>query len=1640
MNFDRREQEMQKQRNIKRRTPRRARPYRSLEALERRELLAVDVGASPYHNSANPRDVNHDNRVTPFDALLVINDLSRHGMRSLSDPMASPLAATGTAGSTSALDVNGDGRISPADALKVINLLAVDKLVQVTTIPTDLGGNPITSISAGSDFLLQTTVTDVRVPTSSFPGVFAAYMNVNYDSALASISPSATFNFDPFFSVARTFDISSPGLISGAGASAASFTAPGNAPQKMWTVLVHASAGGVVTFTPSFDSAPGHETLLYGNDDAIAADAIDYVGASLQITETPTLSVANASVVEGNSGTTNMVFTVSLSNVFNQDVTVQFATATPGAGNVATAGVDYQSTSGTLTFAANETTKLVTVTVQGDTTVEPDEIFNLALSNPTNSILGTNSTATGTITNDDFVSSFTIGDVTVTNVTSGTIDAVFTVTLSPAPAVITTVQFATSNGTATAGSDYTATSGTLTFNPGVASQTITVSVIGNAAPAVTENFLVTLTNPTGSAVLSDGQAVGTIQPAVILPNLSINNVSLAEGNSGTTPFVFTATLSSPAPSQLLVGFSTANGSATTAGNDYVGTSGTLTFAPGQTTALITVAVNGDTTTESNETFVVNLSAISGPVGTVQTPATATILNDDGTPTFTINDVTIVGGASGLSNAVFTVNLSLPVSQLVTVSYATQDNTAVANEDYLAQSGILTFAPGGPQQQTITVPVVGSAVPVPDETFFVNLSSVSEGAAIGDSQAVGTIIRQGISISNPTVLEGNSGNTAAVFTVSLSQAQDHQVTVAYATANGTATTVNNDYQSTSGVLTFVAGETAKFITVPIVGDTTVEPNENFFVNLSNSTGLAIFSGQGTGTIINDDGQKALIQLVLADSSGTELPPNSTLEVNENFLLQVYVQDIQANPTGIAAAYLDILYTSTLVSVNGPIIFSPNFPNIQSGNTGTPGLIDEAGAFGDLAPPAQPGNRQLLFSVPLRAIDVGLANFLADPADAAEHQVLEYTNDEPIPPAAINFVNASVNVGTNVVSVNNVTKAEGNSGTTDFVFTVTRFLATAETATVVYSTANGSATSGSDYIAQSGTLTFNIGDTTKLITISVVGDSTDENDETFFVNLSNPVGVAASQSPGTGTITNDDSPVSVSIGAASASEGGTLSFPVTLSAVSGKTVTVAYTTASALSGNLATAGLDYAATSGTVTFAPGQTSATITVQALEDLLVESSEVFRVVLSSPSNATLGAASGTGTILDVPPAIITGMVFADLNNNGVKDGNEAGIEGATVTATRVGTGVIQSAVTDANGVYTLLGLQPGTYTLKELQPGFFNDGRDFRLGIESPTNDQYDNIVLAPSGVASGYNFGEKGLRSEFVNIFLNNRAFFASSIVTNHWGPTTSTSNLDLRRGDAWIAIDGGWQGLRALQAMFNPANGTATMTLYNSAVQPIAVSLPNGQGAVISYSGNLGTSYFLKISGNNPNVSLQSIDTVTVSNVSQFEGTGGTTSFVFTASLSTPQSQQVTVNYGTADGTASAAAGDYLVANGIITFAPGQTQKTVTITVSGDAGNETDETFSLILSNPTNIAIGTPAAVGTILNDDGITINGSSLFASGGGSSGGSAAPAAAPAVAPAATPAVQTSSQPADAPLAATPTATDSALEEDEDWVTTALLA
>ncbi len=223
-----------------------------------------------------------------------------------------------------------------------------------------------------------------------------------------------------------------------------------------------------------------------------------------------------------------------------------------------------------------------------------------------------------------------IASASVAEGNSGSSIAAFTVTLSKASTRSVTVGYGTGNGTATAGSDYTATSGTLTFAPGVTSTKVNVAVIGDTAVEANETFTVTLSAPSG-VTLGNATATGTItndDTAVVVtpPAVSIANATVAEGNSGSTTLAFNVSLSKASDKTVTVGYSTTNGSAT-AGQDYTAKSGTLTFAPGTTAQQVSVAVTGDTTVEPNETLSVTLAGPSNAtLGTAT--ATGTITNDD----------------------------------------------------------------------------------------------------------------------------------------------------------------------------------------------------------------------------------------------------------------------------------------------------------------------------------------------------------------------------------------------------------------------------------------------------------------------------------------------------------------------------------------------------------------------------------------------------------------------------------------------------------------------------------------------------------------------------------------------------------------------------------------------------------------------------------------------------------------------------------------------------------------------------------------------------------------------------------------------------------------------------------------------------
>src|SRR5437867_2227140 len=423
---------------------------------------------------------------------------------------------------------------------------------------------------------------------------------------------------------------------------------------------------------------------------------------------------------------------------------------------------------------------------------------------------------------------------------------------------LNTVNYDTADGTATvADGDYVAASVTVTVLPGVTSQPVTGT--DNCAPPFepNETFFVNLSNPV-NATISDNQGVGTIVNDDGQPTISISDVSQNEGNAGPTVFTFTRSEERRVGKESTAEFATADGKAKTAEGDYVGASGTVTFLPGFTTQTVPHTINyGDKIAHICSSDLNLSNPVNATISDNQ--GAGTIVNDDGQPTISISDVSQNEGNAGPTVFTFTVSLSSASSLPITVNYATADGTAtVADGDYVAASGTVTFLPGV-TSQPVAVTVNGDTKFEPNETFFVNLSNPVN-ATISDNQGAGTIVNDDgqptISISDVSQNEGNVGPTVFTFTVSLSSASFQTITVNYATADGTATVADGDYVAASGTVTFLPGVTSQPVAVTVNGDTKFEPNETFFVNLSNPVNATISDNQGVGTIVNDDGQPTI----------------------------------------------------------------------------------------------------------------------------------------------------------------------------------------------------------------------------------------------------------------------------------------------------------------------------------------------------------------------------------------------------------------------------------------------------------------------------------------------------------------------------------------------------------------------------------------------------------------------------------------------------------------------------------------------------------------------------------------------------------------------------------------------------------------
>lgn len=450
------------------------------------------------------------------------------------------------------------------------------------------------------------------------------------------------------------------------------------------------------------------------------------------VTDPPVLNIGDATVTEGNAGTTNAIFAVTLSFQSAQDVSVQFATQD----NTAQAPGDYVSNTGTLTFPPGATTQNITVQVNGDTLNEPDETFFVKLSAPVNATIA-DGQGLGTIVNDDAQPTLSINDVSVNEGNAGTTNAVFTVTLSQASGKTITVDFATADSTATAGSDYVAASGRLTFAPGETSKNIVVSIIGDTLFEPDETFFVNLLNPV-NATIQRSQGIGTIfnddvPPAGIL-QFSASNFGVSEGGLNATITV-TGTISSEGA--VTVNFATSNGTAT-AGADYTATSGTLNFASGQTSATFNVPIIEDSLVEGPET--VNLTLNSPTGGAVlgsPSSAVLTIIDNDvpqhGALQFSAENYR---ASETAGSAVITVVRAGGSDGPVSVNFSTGNGTATAGSDYTATSGTLSFG-DGETSKTFSVTILDDTIVEGDETVNLTLSNPTGSATLG-SPATATL--------------------------------------------------------------------------------------------------------------------------------------------------------------------------------------------------------------------------------------------------------------------------------------------------------------------------------------------------------------------------------------------------------------------------------------------------------------------------------------------------------------------------------------------------------------------------------------------------------------------------------------------------------------------------------------------------------------------------------------------------------------------------------------------------------------------------------------------------------------------------------------------------------------------------------------
>ena len=1031
-----------------------------------------------------------------------------------------------------------------------------------------------------------------------------------------------------------------------------------DAPNVTVEVSGEASGGGVSNPTP--------QTLTITDDD-----------------DTPTFSVADGAGNEGDG----ITFVITRAGAAGNAVTVKWATA-PVEGQAVAA--DFTAVAATtLTFAATETSKTVTVQTTEDFLDEPNETFEVKLTDPGKAADDpgatptlTDDTATGTIRDDDDVPSFSVADG-AGNEGDG---ITFVITRAGAAGNAVTVKWATAlvEGQAVA-ADFTAVAATtLTFAATETSKTVTVQTTEDFLDEPNETFEVKLTDPGKAAddpgatpTLTRATATGTIRDDDDAPSFSVADGAGNEGDGIT----FVVTRAGAAGNTVTVKWATALVEGQAVAADFTAVAATtLTFAATETTKTVTVQTTEDFLDEPNETFEVKLTdpgkAADDPGATptlTDDTATGTIRDDDDAPSFSVAD----GAGNEGDGITFVVTRAGAAGNTVTVKWATAlvEGQAVAEDFTAVAATTLTFA-ATQTTRTVTVQTTEDLLDEPNETFQVKLTDPGKAAddpgatpTLTDDTATGTI-RDDDDAPSFSVADGagNEGD-GITFVVTRAGATANAVTVDWATATVEGQAVAADFTAVAATtLTFAATETSKTVTVQTTEDFLDEPNETFEVKLTDPGKAADDPGAtptltddtATGTIRDDDDAPSFS---VADGAGNEGDgitfvvtragaAGNTVTVKWATAL-VEGQAVAEDFTAVAATTLTFAATQTTRTVT-----------VQT----TEDLLDEPNE-----------TFQVKLTDPGKAADdPGATPTLTD--DTATGTI----RDDDDAPTGITLTASPDRVGEED-GATVITVTAGVNGTTRYV----------DAKVVTVSVVDDGATSPADYTAVSNfAITIAAGEAsgTGSFTLTPVNDVLDEEDET--IDVTGTSGALVVTGDEITIEDNDAAPTGITLTANPDSVGeedGATVITVT-AGVNGTTRYVAATPVVVSVGGGTAAATDYTAVSSfTITIAAGEASGTgsFTLTPVNDVLDEEDET---ILVSGTSGSLTVTGDTVTIEDNDDAPTGITLEANPDMVGEEDGATvitvtAGVNGTTryvdakVVTVSVGGGTATS-VTDYGAV----------------------------------------------------------------------------------------------------------------------------------------------------------------------------------------------------------------------------------------------------------------------------------------------------------------------------------------------------------------------